>query len=116
MIVVLISMFAVMYIVGCVLSYGRGMAILYALFEKYSNNLPKLEKEEMTYILLMTLFSWVGLIGMGRTFLEQKHPDRPYMWKYDYKWSLKGLRRKRSQKDIENKLQKEFEDLFKHLN
>lgn len=119
MIIGLISMFAVMYIVGCVLSYGRAMAMLYALFEKYSNNFPKLEKEEREFILYMTLFSWVGLIAMGRTFLEQKHPDEPYLWKYDYKWSLKELRSKynqRVQQTVEKELQKEFEDILKHLN
>lgn len=119
MIIVLISMFAIMYIVGCVLSYGRAMAILYGLFEKYSNNLPKLEKEEMAFILSMTLLSWIGLISMGRTFLEQEHPDRPYLWKYDYKWSLKELRSKynqRIQQTVEKELQKEFENILKHLN
>lgn len=119
MIIMLFSMFAVMYIVGCVLSYGRAMAMLYALFEKYSNNFPKLEKEERKFILSMTLFSWVGLISMGRTFLEQEHPDSPYMWKYNYKWSLRKLKlnyNKRIQRTVEEELQKEFEDILKHLN
>lgn len=98
MIIVLISMFAVMYMVGSILAYGRVMAMLYGLFEKEDpNTFPKLEKEERKFILSMTLFSWVGLIAMGRTFLEQEHPDRPYLWKYNYKWSLKELRRKRAQ-------------------
>ena len=119
MIILLISLFAVMYMTGCILAYGRAMAILYAMFEKYYNNFPKLETEERGFVMSMTLFSWIGLISMGRTFLEQEHPDRPYLWKYDYKWSLKELRSKydqRIQQTVEKELQKEFENILKHLN
>lgn len=80
----------VIYIIGCILSYGRHYARMYEIDEDYINTLPPYKDNSFT--LLFSLFSWVGFIaGIIIYFGDEekyflKYSNKPLWDKYNKRY------------------------------
>lgn len=74
------------YIVGCVLAYGKDMAISYELDEEFITNLPpETTKTEFILLIASTFSSYMGFIAALYSSKELG------CTKYWFKWSKKDL-------------------------